>query len=219
MIILENVEKTYSSSFCLRVDSLRLDRGERLSLIGMNGSGKSTLLGLIAGTVRPDGGRIRTEGEERIGYLPQHPYVFRGSVRDNVRLSAASDAACSQMLRAFDLEGLAERRAASLSGGEKQRMFLAGMLAGRFTTLLLDEPLSSVDVGTAQNLNQTVLSLCEERGITLVAATHLPAHVLSMNGRLLFLDRGRAVPYDDASSFAESEDAFVKRFISQWKWR
>lgn len=87
MIRVEGLRKKLSGEFTLAVDELVIEDGERVALIGMNGSGKSTLLKLIAGEWTPDEGRIFCDGSAAtIGYQPQSPFCFRGTVEKNIRL-------------------------------------------------------------------------------------------------------------------------------------
>ncbi len=125
----------------VEIDELVVEEGERLVLFGPNGSGKTTALRLMAGT-------IGSERRSGVAYLPQRPYLFRGTGRSNLELgldTAQSEAAAAL---AVDL-GVAERldgAARSLSGGERMRIALARTLASDAGVVLLDEPLAPLDL-------------------------------------------------------------------------
>lgn len=122
------------------IDELVVRGGERLVLFGPNGSGKTTALRLMAGTIggrRPDG----------IVYLPQRPYLFRGTARSNLELGL-DDSERGRAVQLADEFGVSDRldgAAGSLSGGERMRIALARTLASDADIVLLDEPLAPLD--------------------------------------------------------------------------
>jgi len=152
--------------------SLEVRSSEVVGLLGPNGAGKSTVFNLIFGMIQPDEGQVELcrpgagEPEEitalppyrralaGIGYLPQGPSVFSGlTVAQNLEAvlqlrqgpSPAGRARGDELLEAFGLTALAEQRASTLSGGERRRLELAKLVAGRPGVLLLDEPLAGLD--------------------------------------------------------------------------
>lgn len=218
MITLHNVEKRFPTGFCLRIPDLCIADGERVAVIGTNGSGKSTLLRLLAGIITPDAGTVTvTPPGTRVGYQPQNAYAFRGAVTANVRLAAAKDADLAAVLKRCRLEEFADKNARLLSGGEKQRMFLARMLAGNFDCLLLDEPFSAADIEMSDVLCGVLTDVCRERGTTLLMATHLPAQALGTATKILLLNDGEVAEYSDAENLTHPASDFGKKFVSRWK--
>lgn len=222
MIRVKGLKKRLSDAFLLEVDDLVIEDGERVALIGMNGSGKSTLLKLIAGEWAPDEGEIRFEGTaEHFGYQPQSPYCFRGTVEKNIRLGMQKDAPefLDALLTDCDLQDLRAKKVSALSGGEKQRMCFARMLAGEWPCLLLDEPLSAVDIQTARGLEEVLVERCQKQGSTLLMSTHLPAQAMAVSTKVLLMDGGKVVEYTDTKNFLSPQSTFGKEFIHQWDIR
>lgn len=216
MIKIRDLKKTLSPDFTLDIGELTIDTGERVALIGPNGSGKSTLLRLIAGILQPDRGGIEiTPPGTRLGYEPQSPYVFRGTVASNVRLGGDGDV--EELLRECRLEALKDKRTNRLSGGEKQRMCFARMLAGNYGCLLLDEPLSAVDIDTGAYLEERLRAHCEKNGTTLLISTHTPSEALHVSTKVLIMNGGRVEEYADTASLHSPQSDFGKKFISLWR--
>lgn len=187
---------------------LRVRAGERVAVTGRSGAGKTTLLDAVAGLIDVGSdsapvevcgvgaGGFRERGwQDRVAYIPQHPHIFTGTLRDNVAFYApgASDDAVRSALARVGLSGLLEslpegldtrlgRGGRPLSGGEAHRVALARALTddGR-DVLLLDEPGSSLDVQTELELKESVLAAME--GKTVLIATHR-AHWLSCVDRV-----------------------------------
>ena len=212
MIRVEGLRKQLSGEFTLAIDELVIEDGERVALIGMNGSGKSTLLKLIAGEWAPDEGRILCDGSAAtIGYQPQSPFIMLGVRDETTDLDA--------LLTDCGLTDLRDKKTSALSGGERQRMCFARMLAGNWPCLLLDEPLSAVDIRTSRSLEDTLVRRCKEQGTTLLMSTHLPAQAMAVSTKVLLMDAGRVVEYTDTADFLHPQSAFGREFIAQWDIR
>jgi molybdate transport system ATP-binding protein len=195
--------------------AVQVEPGNVVAVLGRNGSGKSTLLGAIAGSLRPDNGRIVLDGRvltdtasgvqlsphrRRVGLLAQEPLLFPHlSVLDNVAFGPRSAGVRAPQAREVALRRLTEvnaaqfarRRPRRLSGGQAQRIALARALASDPDLLLLDEPLSAVDVEFApalRSLLQTVLA-----GRLAVIVTHQVIDALVLADRVVVLDGGRVV--------------------------
>ncbi len=139
--------------------SFRIEKGEKLVLIGPNGCGKSTVLRLLTGLWRDYGGSIRLTNHElrtvapgswraKFAYAPQDPIIFAGTVRENVSPGSGGEGV-DALLTALHLDGLADRQipygGAGLSGGEKQKISIARALAKNAPILILDEPGNDLD--------------------------------------------------------------------------
>jgi NitT/TauT family transport system ATP-binding protein len=169
--------------------SLKAARGEIVSIVGPSGCGKSTVLRCIAGLLRPARGTIVVNGTtvqgvpERLGVVFQdysrslYPWL---SVRDNVALplrrtqhrrGRRRDAA-QRALASVGLAGTGSRYPWQLSGGMQQRVAIARAIASDPVLLLMDEPFGSVDAQTREDLEDLVLRLCRDSGITILLVTH-----------------------------------------------
>jgi len=210
--------------------SLEVARGGALTLVGPSGSGKSTLLRCLnrleeptAGTVRFDGRDVRSldprELRRQAALVMQTPVLFEGSVRDNLRVRPAgtpgdfSDPNLAAAVVEVGLDaGLLDRDAATLSGGEKQRVTIARALLRDPQALLLDEPTSALDPPNAALVVETVSRLRDRRRLTIVAVTHQPDFVRRLGGCLLYLVRGEVVAYERADGAVT--DARLQAFLA-----
>jgi zinc/manganese transport system ATP-binding protein len=190
-----------------------IEEGEFVGLLGPNGSGKTTLLKAILGLLSPDRGAItvlgaaQRRGNPAIGYLPQSR-----STLPSLRLSGRDFLACSidgnrwgvpvvwpngrraidQALEFVNARSLAERPLAEMSGGERQRLLLAGALIGTPRILLLDEPLISLDPHQQHVVVELVRGLSKSLGLTVIFSAHELNQLLGAIDRVLYLGRGRA---------------------------
>ncbi|WP_084464835.1 ABC transporter ATP-binding protein, partial [Microtetraspora fusca] len=194
----------------LRGVSLDLPAGSTALIVGPSGSGKTTLGHLLAGLRRPaegavliDGAEVRTPLPGRLCIVPQEPFLFQGSVADNLRY-ADPDASPDDLIRVCRITRIHERimavpdgydalvgeRGALFSGGERQRIALARALLADASVLVLDEATSALDPLTEAEVVQAVLA--ERAGRTTVMITHRFG-VLDCFDTVVALDRGRVV--------------------------
>ncbi|WP_030169177.1 thiol reductant ABC exporter subunit CydD [Spirillospora albida] len=170
--------------------TLEVEPGRRLVVIGPSGSGKSTLLGLFLRFVEPTEGRTgfghvpAAEWRTGLSWVPQDPYLFAGSVADNIRLAApdAGDDAVREAARlagADFIDALPQglrtplgERGARLSSGQRQRIALARAFLRDAPVLLLDEPTAHLDAATAAGIRNTVERLMTGRTVVLVTHDH-----------------------------------------------
>jgi len=198
--------------FRLEVD---LAWSEHVTVVfGPSGSGKSTLFEVMLGLhpkARPrvrlgnawleDPARgLRVPTHERgLGWVPQDPTLFPHlSVEGNLRFgqrhrAAGADARVRQAVRVLELAGLLERPVSDLSGGERQRVAIGRALAAGPRALLLDEPLSSLDVGLRARVLPYLLRVREELDVPIVAITHDPDEALLLGERVIVLNAGTVV--------------------------
>jgi len=213
--------------------SLEVARGGALTLVGPSGSGKSTLLRCLnrleeptAGTVRFDGRDVRSldprELRRQAALVMQTPVLFEGTVRDNLCLRPAgtpgdfSEARLKEGLIEVGLEpDFLDRDAATLSGGEKQRVTIARALLRDPQALLLDEPTSALDPPNAALVVETISRARGARRLSIVAVTHQPELVRRLGGSLVFLVRGRVEAYERLDGDAPAiGDARLQAFLA-----
>lgn len=180
--------------------------GEVVAVLGPNGAGKSTALHVIAGLVRPDSGIVRVgervltdtscgvhvaTHDRRVGLLLQDPLLFPHlSVRANVAFAPRSRRP-DHWLNEVDATDLAGRKPRQLSGGQAQRVALARALAAEPDVMLLDEPLSGLDVAAATAVRKVLRNTLARDGRSAVMVTHDVLDVLTLADRVLILESGR----------------------------
>lgn len=207
---LHNVQKSFALKPVLRGVSFTLQAGERLALLGANGTGKTTLLRILAGLIRPGGGRILIGGldlcqqtrevQHHIGLVAHHSYLYDElSALENLQFFArmyglrqpAERAAL--LLRRVGLDTRARERVGTFSRGQVQRLALARALLHAPTLLLLDEPETGLDQA-GQTLLAELLHEHQAHGGALIFTTHDLESVSARSEQVLWLQRGRVVP-------------------------
>jgi spermidine/putrescine ABC transporter ATP-binding subunit len=226
------VTKRFGDVTAVRNVSLDVAHGEFLTLLGPSGCGKTTTLNMIAGFLRPDDGEILL-GDQRVDHLP--PYrrdtamVFQQyalfphmTVAENVafglqmRKVAKSEIAkrVERALEVVRLPGLGHRRPAQLSGGQQQRVALARAIVVEPTVLLLDEPLSNLDLKLRENLRLEIKRVQRELGITAIYVTHDQGEALVMSDRIAVMNHGVVEQLGPPTEiYEEPRTAFVAEFI------
>ncbi len=230
----DQVVKDYGATRALH--GLSFDIGERefFTLLGPSGCGKTTLLRLIAGFESLTSGRIALQGEDVSTLAPaerpvntvfQHYALFPHlSVHDNVGFGlkmlgwddARSKRRVDDMLAMVKLSDFADRRPAQLSGGQQQRVALARAMAPEPRVLLLDEPLSALDLKLRQAMRSELKQLQQASGITFVFVTHDQEEALAMSDRIAVMAEGRVQQIGTPREiYDEPVNAFVADFIGQ----
>ena len=196
--------------------SLTIGAGEWVGLVGPAGAGKTTLLKVMKGLLRPEAGEVRVNGALLRELNPSAAFVFANPENQIVSPVVAEDVGFALEQAGLDLDtirrraeqalrrvGLWERArdlSHHLSGGEQQRLILAGALALRAGCLLLDDPLSMVDGHARGDLLALLGDIRKEEGCTLVQTTHLLDDVVNVS-RVVALERGRVVFDGPPASF------------------
>jgi manganese/iron transport system ATP-binding protein len=198
----------YNGRVVLEDISFDLVQGERVAVVGPNGAGKSTLFKVIVGMVNPNQGQVDVYGHGPgghicIAYVPQRSQVdwaFPVNVADVVMMGRIGKlgplrwpksrdwAYVRQCLEVVGLTELAERQINELSGGQQQRMFIARALAQEAELMLMDEPLTGLDL-TSQEDTFRVLEALRERRVTVLVATHDLNQAADRFDRVMLLNR------------------------------
>lgn len=209
LLSIEAVSKKFGAFQALHQIDLEIQQGEFIALLGPSGCGKTTLLRTLAGFLQPDDGRILIEGQD-IGRLPPHqrplntvfqnyalfPHmtvmenVCYGPRRQGMSKSKALEAA-QAALAMMGLENFAERLPRQLSGGQQQRVALARAVVNRPKLLLLDEPLSALDLKLRKRMQLELKQLQNQLGIAFVFVTHDQEEALTMADRIVVMNAGR----------------------------
>lgn len=235
-IVFQEVSKAYGSQQVLSRLSLTVETGEFLTVIGRSGCGKTTALKLINGLIAPDAGRVLVHGADvaetdrialrrRIGYAIQNVGLFpHMTVEKNVAyvpsLSGLWDkntqrGQVARLLERVGLEpALAGRYPRELSGGQRQRVGIARALAAEPDILLMDEPFGAVDEITREQLQDELLAIHRQSGITVVFVTHDIAEAVKLGTRMLVMEAGQVEQCDaPAAILRHPASPFVERLV------
>ena len=228
---IEGLTKVYGSREVLRVDNLEVKGGEILGIMGPSGSGKSTLLRLLNFLESPTKGTIRFLGKaiqgndgptldlrRKITMVFQRPVLLSGTVRENVayglRLRKEPDGHVEEILRWVGLEGLASAPARTLSGGERQRVALARAMVIGPEVLLLDEPTANLDPYNVSLMEETIASIKEQRGTTIVLVTHNVFQARRLSDRVACILGGRIIEVGKTEEvFTQPQDPRTAAFV------
>lgn len=207
-LTLDNVTATYGEQTAVHALTIEVPKGELLALLGPSGCGKTTTLRMIAGFVRPTGGRIIL-GNEDISRKPVHlrniGVVFQSyalfphlTALDNVgfglRMRNVDKATCRERaavaLETVGLGAYKDRYPGAMSGGQQQRVALARALVIEPDVLLLDEPLSNLDAHLRAEMRSEIRSLQQRLHITTVFVTHDQQEALAISDRIAVMSKG-----------------------------
>ena len=236
-IDVSNVSKIFARGTAQEVKALddvsvAIFQNEFFTLLGPSGCGKTTLLRLIAGFEHPTFGSIQLDGAEISSLAPyDRPVntVFQNyalfphmTVAENIgfglemqgRSKTEVEATVSEMLGLVRMEALRDRHIDQISGGQQQRVALARALAPRPKVLLLDEPLSALDLKLRKEMQVELKRLQHETGITFVFVTHDQEEALTMSDRVAVMNNGKILQVDHPHEiYNRPNDRFVADFI------
>jgi spermidine/putrescine transport system ATP-binding protein len=208
-IELLDISKAFGSHRAVRDLTLRVERGLFFSLLGPSGCGKTTTLRLIAGFEQPSNGQIKIRGTNVAGLPPYRRdvnTVFQSyalfphmSIEDNVAYGLRFRhlgrpeirRRVGEALEMVRLTGVGKRRPTEISGGQQQRVALARALVNRPTVLLLDEPLSALDLKLRKEMQVELKSLQHSVGITFIYVTHDQEEAITLSDRIAVMNGGR----------------------------
>lgn len=199
-------------SFELETGRITLGPGEHIAIVGKSGSGKTTLLHLIAGLLKPASGTVLVNGSplsqydetawfEHVSYITQHPYIFAGTLAENIAIGAGGNITRAEIEQAAEEAGLTALTAQlehgfdtfvgeggrGLSGGEKQRLALARAFLKRPAIILFDEPTVGLDLHTERVLQRSIAKLAKTS--TMITVAHR-LYTIQQADKILFMDNG-----------------------------
>ncbi|MFN3526643.1 MAG: ABC transporter ATP-binding protein [Paracoccus sp. (in: a-proteobacteria)] len=231
---LAGIGMSFGSTRAVSDVSFKVEAGEFFSILGPSGCGKTTILRMIAGFIEPTEGRVMIGERDMKGLGPnQRPtaMIFQSlalfplmTVRDNIAFGleargvgrAERHRKADDLLRLIALDGYGDRMPGELSGGQRQRVAIARALAVEPGVLLLDEPLSALDLKLRQHMRAELRALQKRTGVTFIYITHDQSEALAMSDRVAVMSAGLlqqvATPrelYDNPAT------PFVARFVGE----
>lgn len=233
-ISIQGVIKSFGDFTALKNISMEIENSEFFTLLGPSGCGKTTLLRLIGGFESTSQGKIFLYDDE-IEFLPankrpintvfqQYALFPHLSVLDNVKFGMRmlgfdkqeTDERAVEMLEIVQLGQFSHRKPHELSGGQQQRVALARALAPKPKVLLLDEPLSALDLKLRQSMRLELKRLQQQTGITFVFVTHDQEEALTMSNRIAVMSAGRVQQIGSPTEiYEEPANSFVADFIGE----
>ncbi|MBD9489974.1 ABC transporter ATP-binding protein [Ensifer sp. ENS11] len=233
-IELVSVSKSFANMPVVKDINLAIPQGEFVSILGPSGCGKTTTLNMIAGFSAPTRGDIRIRGKSQIRVPPERrniglvfqnyalfPHMtvaenvafglkMKGTAREEITTAVAG------ALRSVHLEGFGGRYPRELSGGQQQRVALARAIAPRPSVLLLDEPLSNLDLKLREAMRMELKEIHEQLGMTFVYVTHDQEEAMAMSDRIVVMWQGVvAQEGKPATIYRDPSTRFVADFIGK----
>ena len=205
---LQNISVTFGNFYAAKNVSVKIKEGEFFSFLGPSGCGKTTLLRAISGFLEPSDGKILIGGQDMSGIRPNKrptSLIFQNlalfplmSVADNIAFSLEVRGIsklerrkrADELLELIALTGQGDKKVHELSGGQKQRVAIARALAIEPEVLLLDEPLSALDLKLRQKMRTELRAIQKRVGITFIYITHDQGEALTMSDRVAVMNEG-----------------------------
>ena len=232
---LKNLTKMYDDENGVANFNLGVGAGESITFLGPSGCGKTTTLNLIGGFLKPDYGEILMEGKDISNYPPElRPVstVFQNyalfphlNVLENVAYGIRffrkyprkkSLTVAEEYVQLVGLDGYEKSKIGNLSGGQQQRVALARSLATDAKVLLLDEPLSNLDVALRNHLRRELKELQRKTKTTMIYVTHDQEEGLSLSDRIVVMERGKIVQTGTPEEiYYNPENSYVANFVGK----
>lgn len=232
---LEAVTVTYPNGFtAVQPTNLIIKAGEFFSILGPSGCGKTTILRAISGFIRPSSGRILIGGDDQSGLTPNvrsTALIFQSlalfplmSVWENVAFGLEARGVnkrkrrehAEMLLQLVALTDQADKKPGELSGGQRQRVAIARALAVEPSVLLLDEPLSALDLKLRQHMRAELRAIQRKTGVTFIYITHDQGEALTMSDRIAVMNAGvieQVGTGDDI--YSNPKTAFTASFVGE----
>lgn len=233
-VVLRNVSKSYDDELVLKTVDLTLEKGKFYTLLGPSGCGKTTILNIIAGFVEQTSGDVFINGEEvsntpankrKVNTVFQNYSLFpHMNVYDNVAFGLNIKKMDKKLIKeevekALDmvnLSGFEKRKISQMSGGQRQRVAIARAIVNRPDVLLLDEPLSALDMKLRKSMQVLLSNIQWELGITFVFVTHDQEEALALSDEIFVMDKGEIVQSGTPTDiYDEPINRYVAEFIGE----
>jgi NitT/TauT family transport system ATP-binding protein len=227
LLSLHRITKTFANGVAaLGPVDLGIGAGEFVSLVGPSGCGKSTALRVMAGLVSASDGAVEfPQGRPEIGFVFQEPTLMPwATALENARLALSlkgvareeADARAGAQLAAVGLNGFENAYPRELSGGMKMRVSIARALAAQPKLLLLDEPFAALDEQTRGELNDDLIRLWREQGLTVVFVTHSVSESAYLSTRVVVMSPRPGRIVEDISFARAPEADAARRFTAEF---
>ncbi len=233
-IDLENVCCDFGSFRAVDNATVSIKPGEFFSFLGPSGCGKTTILRMVSGFIEPTEGVIRIGGTDVRGQRPnQRPtaLIFQNlalfplmPIWENISFGlevrgidkATRRAKATELLKLVDLPGAEDKMVSQLSGGQKQRVAIARALAVEPSVMLLDEPLSALDLKLRQHMRAELRAIQKRTGVTFIYITHDQGEALAMSDRVGVMSQGRIQQIADPREIYNNPvNGFVASFVGE----
>jgi len=234
-VVLSQVSMTYPNGFtAVHTSDLAIRAGEFFSILGPSGCGKTTILRMISGFLEPTTGSIAIGDAEMTGIGPNRrptALIFQNlalfplmTVWENVAFGleargmpkAARRKRAEELLDLVALSGQEDKKPTELSGGQRQRVAVARALAVEPAVLLLDEPLSALDLKLRQHMRAELKSIQRKTGVTFIYITHDQGEALTMSDRVAVMNEGRVEQVGSADAvYNAPASPFVATFVGE----
>ncbi|MFT2099056.1 ABC transporter ATP-binding protein [Marinomonas sp. 2405UD66-6] len=231
---LNNVVMQFGDFTAIQSTDLQIQSGEFFSFLGPSGCGKTTILNMISGFLDPTKGDVKIGGQSMKG-VPANKrptsMIFQNlalfplmTVAENIEFGlevrgvpkAERKKTSDRLLELVALEGSGTKRVSELSGGQKQRIAIARALAVEPQVLLLDEPLSALDLKLRQHMRTELKEIQRKTGITFIYITHDQGEALTMSDRVAVMSAGRIQQVaDPITLYRDPQTAFVASFVGE----
>ncbi len=231
---LEGVTVRFGNFTAVDNANLNIKGGEFFSFLGPSGCGKTTILRTVSGFLDPSAGRVKIAGQDMTGIGPNKrptALIFQNlalfplmTVADNITYGlrvrgvdkATRKQKAGELLDLIALAGQGEKLVSELSGGQKQRVAIARALAVEPKVLLLDEPLSALDLKLRQHMRNELRAIQQRVGITFIYITHDQGEALTMSDRIAVMSDGVIEQVADGKSVYDNpETPFVASFVGE----
>ena len=233
-IELENLNIRFGDFHAVKNINLNIKEGEFFSFLGPSGCGKTTILRAVSGFNDPSDGQIRIGGQNMLGFAPNErptALVFQNlalfplmSIADNISFSLKVRGVgkverrkrADELLEMVALAGQGDKLPSELSGGQRQRVAIARALAVEPKVLLLDEPLSALDLKLREHMRKELRRIQKRVGITFIYITHDQGEALTMSDRIAVMSNGVMQQVGNAQEIYDNpETAFVASFVGE----